>query len=427
MKCLLALLLIVVGATAAPAASPFHVLFAPAGGDDVTLRAEIAAELGADSIVDYFDARTGTPSMALLGEYDAVYTAAPFAYADPVLFGDRLAAIVDTGKHVMLGIYTHTQLSGLIVEDEYCPVPTYISAPDAGAGAWDGDQRHSVWDYVEGDLLSPVHQDLEPWAGTEIGAYEDGSTLLAIDFSQRVSYLNGRPVPVGVGQGNWPRLIANTLRFGEALRVAIYEPSLANSNFENRARFVNDVFTIFDDPTAMQQALESGDFDLAVVVEENVVLSVELADALASFVAAGGKAILSYWDLDGSNGPGAAAILRDTFGIAATSSFDQPQSISRWRDESRLYLDVQPYTPDGTSFLVDNGDRLSPAPGAVPLAGFTALPSANDAAIVIANGGRTIVNGFLFDDYAPVVRAVLSQREYDYLATLGRVLHMTTS
>ncbi len=48
-----------------------------------------------------------------------------------------------------------------------------------------------------------------------------------------------------------------------------------------------------------------------------------------------------------------------------------------------------------------NGLFLDPVGGAYAAAGFVAAPAAGQAAIVVGNGGRTIFNGFLFDDFSP--------------------------
>jgi len=56
--------------------------------------------------------------------------------------------------------------------------------------------------------------------------------------------------------------------------------------------------------------------------------------------------------------------------------------------------------PDDAWF--DNGDRFEPAGGAVALAGYTATPTANQAAIVLGNGEHTILNGMIFEDFLPI-------------------------
>lgn len=49
----------------------------------------------------------------------------------------------------------------------------------------------------------------------------------------------------------------------------------------------------------------------------------------------------------------------------------------------------------------DNGFFLDPVGGAYAAGGFVGAPAAGQAAIVVGNDGRTIFNGFLFDDFSP--------------------------
>src|SRR5262245_835918 len=103
--------------------APIKVLYAPSESDDAAYRAAIAAGIGGGAIVDYFDARVATPSVATMLGYDAVYTWANFGYANNVLFGDNLAAYNDAGGTVVLGVFcTYTTgnfLSGLIMTAAY--------------------------------------------------------------------------------------------------------------------------------------------------------------------------------------------------------------------------------------------------------------------------------------------------------------------
>ena len=93
------------------------ILYAPSEDDDPAFRAAVAAITG--GAVDYFDARAGTPDLATLQGYHCVYTWANSAFADNVLFGDRLANFVDSGGSVVLGAFsaytTGNYLSGAIM------------------------------------------------------------------------------------------------------------------------------------------------------------------------------------------------------------------------------------------------------------------------------------------------------------------------
>ena len=101
------------------------ILYAPSEADDPGYRAAISAGAGG-AVVDYFDTRVATPSVATLQQYDAVHTWANFAYADPVGFGNNLALYNNAGGSVVLGAFcTFTQgnsLGGQIMTAAYNPV-----------------------------------------------------------------------------------------------------------------------------------------------------------------------------------------------------------------------------------------------------------------------------------------------------------------
>jgi hypothetical protein len=83
--------------------APVNILYAPSEADDPAYRSAIAAITG--GTVDYFDGVNGTPSVALMQNYDCVYTWANFAYQDNVTFGNNLATFVDGGGRAVLGAF----------------------------------------------------------------------------------------------------------------------------------------------------------------------------------------------------------------------------------------------------------------------------------------------------------------------------------
>lgn len=170
-----------------------RMLYAPSEADDPSFRANLAAAIG--GTVDYFDASSGTPSVAMLSEYDCVHIWANFAFADAVGYGDNLAAFVDMGGAVQLGAFaaytSGSALSGAIMSPAYCPVvggdnwrffDTYsgdgsscITANAAGAGA------------TFRDILSLQG------AGVVDGTFNDGEIFVAHNggFAPNVTYVNG--------------------------------------------------------------------------------------------------------------------------------------------------------------------------------------------------------------------------------------------
>jgi hypothetical protein len=111
-------------------------LYAPTNPDNPAWRAAVAAYTG--QRCDYFDARTGTPSVEMMDEYHCVFTWVNYAYDDNVAMGDNLAAYVDRGGKVLLGQWclptAGIYLSGRIMSTGYIPVTGASYSPGSYAG-----------------------------------------------------------------------------------------------------------------------------------------------------------------------------------------------------------------------------------------------------------------------------------------------------
>jgi hypothetical protein len=186
------------------------VLYAPSNPDDPVYRADIAALTG--GVVDYFDAFGGTPGLALLQNYDVVYTWTNNAYADRVAFGNVLADYVDGGGKVLLGAFcTYTNgnsLGGRIMTADYSPVwsPTggnHFTLMNYG-GSGTSYQHRDVGFYSEIYRDELDLQGLGVWDGT----YTDGELATAHRPDGRVMYFNGAGPGAG-GAGDQERIVAN--------------------------------------------------------------------------------------------------------------------------------------------------------------------------------------------------------------------------
>ncbi len=142
--------------------------------------------------------------------------------------------------------------------------------------------------------------------------------------------------------------------------------------------------------------LADGVTNLAIVDLSNGQPNGDWAGALGAFVADGGCAIVTVREaLD-------AALVAGALGATVGAAHDV-LPISRW-NSSPLFdsYQVLPTTlPVADNVLEPNGFLLEPAGGASAAAGFVADPTPNQAAIVVGNGGRTILHGFLADDLYP--------------------------
>jgi len=117
---------------------------------------------------------------------------------------------------------------------------------------------------------------------------------------------------------------------------------------------------------------------------------------LISYIGGGGRAIMSFWWLQ--EYPGLAA----AFGVTQVSSFSSPQDVYRW-DAAHPIFTHPNAVGDLTSWTdnwADDGDKLALGAdlSAFAVAGFTVAPAVGEGAIIVGNQGRTIYNGFLFDE-----------------------------
>ena len=197
------------------------ILYAPSESDDAAYRAAISAAAGGVT-VDYFDAITATPDLALLSNYDCVYVWTDYPFADKDAYGDVLADFVDAGGKVVLGVFcTYTSgssLGGRIMTDTYCPVVS----PS-------GDNHFSSSDYA-GDGVTCIHAAVTGYEcyyrdvlqlqglGLQDGSYLDGEIAHAYRPDFAVIYSNGAGASALGCTGDWAQLVGNScLCTGEPL------------------------------------------------------------------------------------------------------------------------------------------------------------------------------------------------------------------
>ncbi len=196
--------------TPAQGSSALRMLYAPSEADDPAYRAAIAAVTG--GVVDYFDARVGTPSAELLSTYDCVYTWPDYGYLDARLFGDLLGDYVDAGGRVILGLYSlggGNHMEGKIVRPGYCPV-RWLGSFDFVASTSGTDGRGCA--YAGAPSFYAAYQEVLAAAtgGQVSGHYANGEVAVAQRSDARVFYANGCGASqLGYPIGGWGQLLAN--------------------------------------------------------------------------------------------------------------------------------------------------------------------------------------------------------------------------
>jgi hypothetical protein len=148
---------------------------------------------------------------------------------------------------------------------------------------------------------------------------------------------------------------------------------------------------VYDDGAAFLGNLTSQSWDLVVVDEPG--LTVESAyDALNSYVSGGGKLVISTYHM--SDTPSSS--LWATLGVANPVSFDTPIDVFQLDTSHSIFHrpNTLPNPLTGwTDYWADDGDAVEVIGTGVAIGGNEGGPM-----LVVGNGGRTIFNGFLWDE-----------------------------
>jgi hypothetical protein len=192
-----------------------------------------------------------------------------------------------------------------------------------------------------------------------------------------------------------------------AATLLIYDQNTTNQRAQAAATSLGHTFTVAGAADFNAQ-LTGGTWDAVVIDAPSTVPSDWTP--LINYIAGGGKVIMSFWTLQ------TEAALAAAFDVSVVSSFTSPQDVFVWDTGHPVFNAPNP-VGDLTSWTdqwFDDGDMLAleALSGATAIAGFTAAPSANSGAIVIGNGGRTIYNGFLFDEANDSVGLIANQIEF---------------
>ena len=169
----------------------------------------------------------------------------------------------------------------------------------------------------------------------------------------------------------------------------IYETALNNLGRAYQ-RFNGDSGSQF---TAAVRSAHPGT-SLVIVDAVDRVLDVSAVDR---FARVGGRVVLEYFNLQ-------AGSLATAFNLSTVQPFTVPPPVRNWGG-SPFFAGVASPIALSDSLMID-GQRLQPNAGGQAVAGFTVSSTANQAAVVIGNSGRTIVNGFAVEEIGDNAAAV---------------------
>jgi len=198
---------------------------------DVRVRIREPGTLG---LVDVFNARFGTPTLAQLQKYDAVLAWSDFPFSNSTALGNVLADYVDAGGGVVSAVFTAgfaldpNRLGGRWISGDYEIIPALASfiQGQATLGAVDFPS-HPIMNGVasfNGGAKSfrPTSTSLNP-GGLIVAKWSDGRTLVAVStkMHNRVDLGMYPPSSVVAGSGFWDSMTDGDTLMANALLYTV--------------------------------------------------------------------------------------------------------------------------------------------------------------------------------------------------------------
>jgi len=266
--------------------------------------------------------------------------------------------------------------------------------------------EYSVWRIVGQDAVplvgwtfSPAINQGDAWntlrveaSGTSLTFYINGTLLWSGTDS---SLSSGR---AGVGMYRDASSTGNELRVDWAYLCADQENILVlNDECSGSAQHFPAAlanlgldFTETTEDADFYAALTGGTaWDVVIVDAYGNSLAPATITELQSFIAAGGRLYVDYWGW--ASAPDLAAALE----ASVVSTYNSPITIYRWNASHPLFTtpNAVPDLAPSMDTCITDGARFNAVGDGVEVAGYTPAPTANQHAVIVGNGGRTVLYG----------------------------------
>jgi hypothetical protein len=170
-----------------------------------------------------------------------------------------------------------------------------------------------------------------------------------------------------------------------------------NPRFTNALDRLGLIYTVDTSTATFLNHLAGGNWALVCVYTGYSTMDANWGQ-LNSYLSAGGRLIVMYWNMDAVPGESLWA----TMGASWQSDISAAEAVHRWVSGNPLFQRPE-VCPDLTSFMEyagDNGDYIQALAGATALAGLQgAPPDATKARAAMRNDGRSILDTFVAVDY----------------------------
>jgi hypothetical protein len=196
------------------------------------------------------------------------------------------------------------------------------------------------------------------------------------------------------------RPVDQVLLFSDSLIPSPFEPALANLGL---------TFQGFSDESIFNAAVISANRSSTLIIVDAPQGTYGFS-SLAGFVSGGGRVLIQAYSVAGS--PTLAA----TFQVALENRSIAPLPLYEWGG-SPLFAGLGSPLDFSEINLIEDAQRLHPLSGARGVAGFSRDSTSGEAAVVIGNGGRTILNGFYVEGASLGTEAtLLAENEISFLS-----------
>ncbi len=198
---------------------------------------------------------------------------------------------------------------------------------------------------------------------------------------------------------------------GHAIDVLVYDVNTTLGNAEQAAILAGYDVTLVSDSAVLIGELGTGNWDLVSLDIPSSGMDAGVSAAIVDYIADEGVVMMRFWNFD------TTPDLQAAFEVVGAADYTTPIPIMSWDDVHPIYNTPNPITtpiPASSSSWADDGDRMTAGIGAIELGGFVATPTPGQAAIVLGNSGRTIMNGFVYDGYLPddIIPFLQNQMEF---------------
>ncbi len=375
-------------------------------------------------------------SQVYLGQWDVVAVEAAFNLITP-----GVANALDT----VIGLDVPVMLSYFDLDGSLGGAAAATLRETFGIGtAIDRIEPDQLYNWFPGNPLWSVPNMITSMPVATDSAFDNGDRLTVASGARMVS---GATAYASVGQGRV--IIANNgLSIVNSVLFDDYNPTQATDFAENQITYLTkrSIFRTLvinggerelarraierrgSAATAVSTALEAefeldtNDWQRIVVDAPDFAMTPNLFDHLVAHIVSGGELHVTCSEITSADGEG----LVEALGLLAATLSTPAAPAYVWEPGANMFNSPHSIpsviAPIGSATHPFGSVVLTPTASADALAGFTAGPSGS-AATVVGSSGRTVINGFHYDDHDPCVMLELIENQ---LSGLGTTVVLTT-